>query len=408
MPQNFSISPRDQFLMSAGSGMLNQPYSVAPQGMAGIGDAVNKGLNVFQTALLAKEEKEERARKQKQISSFVSGLDPNLPPETRKLAGLLAQSPQGQQQLPALLNPEPETFGTQEYENYVTMGAAGLDLPREHPEVQDWAAQKYMAEQQKPKGSLVTISPGDTETQKLAAKRRDEKFGEAMERADTSRSKIQDLGTMHSLLKGYTGGPLSKNVLVPLQGFMTEIGIDPKLFNMNTPTGMLQAAKSMEQRMVLGFRSTAEGAGMPGHLSDRDVRFLEGIPPGLGMTEKGRDMMYKVYAKRYENAIDLERFWLEETAKSPYGAPPVDILQKVQEFKDGQTLFTEADGSLTEFGMEAVKVFNIPGYDELNLDMPLDTTPLAIPPPGNWEEIVGPKGELLWWNPDTGIMKPRG
>jgi len=399
MPQNFSISPRDQFLMSAGSGMLNQPYSVAPQGMAGIGDAVNKGLNVFQTALLAEEEKEERARKQKQISSFVSGLDPSLPPETRKLAGLLAQSPQGQQQLPALLNPEPETFGTQEYENYVTMGSANLDLPREHPDVQDWASRMYMMEQQKPKGSLVSMHPGDTEAQKRAAIRRDESFGKVLDMGKTSLSKLNDLSTLNMLLKGYEGGPMSKNFLVPLQGFMTELGLDPGAFGMETDTGRLQAARALEQRMVLGFRSTAEGEGMPGHLSDRDVRFLEQMPPGFSMTEQGRNLLYKLYSKRYQSSMNLEKEWVRLVEEND-GTVPTDIYSKMQSWKkDHQEYLVDEDNKLTAFGREIAEEFNIPfeGQGEV-----------GGAGSGNWKAITNPTtGEKMWWDKDTGATKPR-
>lgn len=399
MPKDFSISPRDQFLMSAGSGMLNQPYSVAPQGMAGFGDAMNKGLNVFQTALLAKEEKEAREKRRQKIDAFTAGLDPSLPPETRKLAGLLAQSPQGQQQLPALLNPEPETFGTQEYENYVTMGSANLNLPREHPDVQDWASQAYMAEQQKVKSPLVSMAPGDTEAQKRGAIRRDESFGKVLDMGQTSLSKLNDLSTLNMLLKGYEGGPMSKNFLVPLQGFMTEIGLDPSMFGMETDTGRLQAARALEQRMVLGFRSTAEGEGMPGHLSDRDVRFLEQMPPGFSMTEQGRNLMYKLYAKRYQSSILLEKEWVRLVEENG-GTVPTDIYSKMQAWKqDHLEYLVDENNELTTFGREVAEEYNIPfeGAGET-----------GGAGSGNWKAITNPTtGEKLWWDENTGATKPR-
>lgn len=404
MPQN-PMSPRDQFLLTAGSQMLGQPFTAAPQShFQGMGSAVQNGMNVYQTALIAKQEEDERKRKQKAIEAFTSSLDPSMPPQMRAMAGLLAQSPQGQQQLPGLMYPEPEDIGTGEYENFETMASAQLNLPRKHPAVQDAAAKMYMDFLNKPKSPLVSITnPLEKKAQELSAVRRDEMLGEAMKRADVSRTKMQDLGTMHLLLKGYNGGPLSKNFLVPMQGLMNEIGLDPSMFNMDSDTGQLQAAKSMEQRMVLGFRSTAEGAGMPGHLSDRDVRFLEGIPPGLGMTEHGREIMYKVYAQRYQNTIDTEKFWLDELQKSPYGAPPIDILQKVDDFKSSQSILVDPKGKLTEFGVEIAQEFGLAGYEAGSTGQPI-----AIPPPGNWQEVIGPGGEKKWFNPDTGEMLDRG
>lgn len=399
MPQDFKVSPRDQFLMTAGAGMLNTPYSTAPPGMSGIGPAMESGLNVFQQALLLEEEEKERQRQQAAVHQFTANLNPNTPPQTRALANLLAQSPQGQQQLPGLLHPKPTKFGTPGYEDFVQTAMADLDLPADDPAVLDLASQRFMAEKNRVKAPLVSMAPGDTEAQKRAAILRDERYRKAMDNASNSRSKMNDLDSLNQLLKGYDGGPGAKNILIPMQSMLAEFGMDPATFNFKTETGRLQAARALEQRMVLGFRSTAEGEGMPGHLSDRDVRFLESMPPGLSMTERGRDLMYRLYRKRYQNSIDLGKWWTNQTAQNN-GMPPEDIFMREQGFMQNQDFLVDENGHLTDFGKEFAEAAKIPDAGAI----------AGQQAPGeDWEPLSNPQtGEKIWFNSKTGEQRPRG
>ena len=97
-----------------------------------------------------------------------------------------------------------------------------------------------------------------------------------------------DLEQINQLLTGWTGGPLA-DADVELKRFFTE--------TLKLPTGFAddvakaELAKTISNRLTIANRGTQDGGGMPGAMSDRDLKFLVGMVPQLSTTEQGRQLI---------------------------------------------------------------------------------------------------------------------
>ena len=97
-----------------------------------------------------------------------------------------------------------------------------------------------------------------------------------------------DLEQINQLLTGWTGGPLA-DADVELKRFFTE--------TLKLPTGFAddvakaELAKTISNKLTIANRGTQDGGGMPGAMSDRDLKFLVGMVPQLSTTEQGRQLI---------------------------------------------------------------------------------------------------------------------
>lgn len=69
--------------------------------------------------------------------------------------------------------------------------------------------------------------------------------------------------------------------------------------------GEKEASEALSQQLALSFRNPAEGAGMPGSLSDSDREFLLKMVPSLDMTPMGRRKLIKIYEKIYKRQAEI-------------------------------------------------------------------------------------------------------
>lgn len=83
-----------------------------------------------------------------------------------------------------------------------------------------------------------------------------------------------------------------------------------------------QAAEAITNKMALASRSTAEGGGMPGAMSDADRKFLANMQPGLNKTPEGRakiiDASRKV-AQRQMEVANLARQYEQQNGQLDLG-----------------------------------------------------------------------------------------
>ena len=97
-----------------------------------------------------------------------------------------------------------------------------------------------------------------------------------------------DLEQINQLLTGWTGGPLA-DADVELKRFFTE--------TLKLKTGFAddvakaELAKTISNKLTIANRGTQDGGGMPGAMSDRDLKFLVGMVPQLSTTEQGRQLI---------------------------------------------------------------------------------------------------------------------
>ena len=141
-------------------------------------------------------------------------------------------------------------------------------------------------------------------------------------------AKYQQIGT---LLDGFEGGKLSKTGLdIAKAANSAGIKIDPKLSNK-------EAAEAMAGEAALDMRSTANGGGMPGAMSDADREFLKGMTPNMAQTDKGRKMIIdsKVKLLERENKVaEMSRAYVKK-----YGKLDADFFSQLQDWSNRNPMF---------------------------------------------------------------------
>lgn len=97
-----------------------------------------------------------------------------------------------------------------------------------------------------------------------------------------------DLNQINELLAGWTGGPLAEADL-SINRFFTETLKLP--IGTTDDTAKAELAKTISNKLTIANRGTQDGGGMPGAMSDRDLRFLIGMVPQLSTTLQGRQLI---------------------------------------------------------------------------------------------------------------------
>lgn len=98
--------------------------------------------------------------------------------------------------------------------------------------------------------------------------------------------RLQTMSDIHNML-GSAGGFMGRS-LQELKMAANRLGINVEGLDAG------QAAGALENALVLQMRSTADGGGMPGAMSDADRKFLEKSVPGLDMTPGGRSKYLEI------------------------------------------------------------------------------------------------------------------
>jgi hypothetical protein len=80
-----------------------------------------------------------------------------------------------------------------------------------------------------------------------------------------------------------------------------DLGVDPET------VGSGEAMRALGNKMALELRNPANGAGMPGSMSDSDREFLTASMPGLGMTPEGNRILIGLMRKVNDRKIQVAR-----------------------------------------------------------------------------------------------------
>lgn len=140
-----------------------------------------------------------------------------------------------------------------------------------------------------PKGTSVSV----TNVQESAfAKKVGEESGDAYVKLQTAAraagTRMQNLSAIQALLtdvKTDATTPIGMKIAGLAKGFGLEL--DQNL-------GRKQAADAIANKLALESRNTADGAGMPGAMSDKDREFLRAMNPNLEQTPEGRRMLIEI------------------------------------------------------------------------------------------------------------------
>ena len=141
-------------------------------------------------------------------------------------------------------------------------------------------------------------------------------------------AKVQRIGT---LLGDFEGGKFSGTGLEIARGANSlGLKIDQKLPNK-------EAAQALTNEVALELRSTADGHGMPGAMSDADREFLKAMTPQMAQTAEGRKTIIesKVKVMQRENQVaEMARQY-----KKKYGSLNEDFFTQLSGWSERNPMF---------------------------------------------------------------------
>lgn len=129
-----------------------------------------------------------------------------------------------------------------------------------------------------------------------------ERYGEIAKAGTGAQAKIERLNLLQNLLgRVYTGagGETVKDIV--------KIGAALGFEGLGEAASAADAANSIINQMALSFRSTANGEGMPGAMSDADRQFLMSLPPGFEKTPEGNRVLIEFYKRTAMREKEIAR-----------------------------------------------------------------------------------------------------
>lgn len=183
-------------------------------------------------------------------------------------------------------------------------------------------------------------SPADKAYSEGAAKAAQEQYQglqNAGMRAPGLISQYQRLG---KLLEDFDGSRLSGTGLQIAQ-MAKSIGLD-----MDSKLGNKEAAQTITNKLALSLRSTANGEGMPGALSDSDRQFLMSSVPRLEQSAQGRKMMIQMQVAVHQREAQISKMarqWQQRYGRIDATNPSTgkSFYDNLQEWSDRNRLFGE-------------------------------------------------------------------
>jgi hypothetical protein len=147
----------------------------------------------------------------------------------------------------------------------------------------------------------------------------------------TNPSKISKVKRIGSLLGDFEGGKFSATGLEIGKALNSAgIRVDPKLSNK-------EAAEAGTNEVALELRSTADGAGMPGAMSDADRQFLKNMTPQMAQTADGRKMIIESRVKVMERETEVAG--MARQYKKKYGKLDEDFFSQLGEWSNRNPIF---------------------------------------------------------------------
>lgn len=371
--QNAFMNPLNQFLLGAGSGMMNQPYTTAPQSaMQGIGAGMQQGMTAFQNAMILQQQQAEAAAKRKEIEEAAAAKMK----QQQAFEGLIAgMNPQQQQILSARFTADPkgtlESVQTllmpPEKEFDETMGDAALDTAiaeylaqggkvtdLQNPQV--FEAVKKRSDQVRnlnspppagPQGALIGAY-GDVVSGR---------FKKVAEKADQSREMLGVYNQMRGLSGAIESGSVAQPFVTSMQGIAKDFGIPVPDFQPGDTLAAKENFGALNFKLVQEQRKVVRDS----QFSSKDMEIYQKSYPSLSQTREGRELMIELQSLDLQKALDDE-VWLDDKI-AEYQSMGLDggsameraltDLRKEQNAraKSGGGLFVDEDGNPTEVGL---------------------------------------------------------
>lgn len=181
-----------------------------------------------------------------------------------------------------------------------------------------------------------------------------EKFTGIQDAAIQSQSLLQNMKTMDNLLSGIETGKYG-NTALDIKKAASRAGI---ALDLPDNLGKQEAAQSIARQMALQLRNPANGAGMPGAMSDADRMYLESMTPGLETTEPGRKQIINAQEKLTQRSNEVAKMARDYRAKNNNKLDD-GFIQELQDYSANNPLFTKGpEGIQIDGKAPGIKVYN--------------------------------------------------
>ena len=125
-----------------------------------------------------------------------------------------------------------------------------------------------------------------------------------------------------------------------------DAGIDLEALGIKDDVAPAEAAAALANEMALDLRSTGDGGGMPGAMSDKDREFLVAMTPNIAQTAEGRKLLISARKKMLERQREVAR--LARDYRKNNGQLDEGFFDELQTYSDANPLFSDDDMTTME------------------------------------------------------------
>ena len=195
------------------------------------------------------------------------------------------------------------------------------------------------------KAGKVILSPSEEEQQKKIGASEGARYDEMQKVGAASRGQLNTLNYLESNLDDITTGKLT-----PLK---TDVKAWAKAFNIdlgNEDVPPAQAVQAISGQLALTLRNTSEGNGMPGALSDNDLKFLKSMVPNLGNDHESNKRIINYSRKISQRNAEVAQKARDYIQNNPRGVLDAGFYRDFEKWTKANPLFeSEQKSSQKEF-----------------------------------------------------------
>lgn len=171
----------------------------------------------------------------------------------------------------------------------------------------------------------------ETEENKTIGKELGQQYAGIQNAGMQAPSRISKLQRMAQLSDGVTTGALTP-AMTDIAALADSLGV-----KVDKNLGAKQAFEALSNEVALSLRSTADGGGMPGAMSDKDREFLKAMTPSLSKTPEGNRLIIESGIKLEQRKQQVASMARDYRAKNRTLEGFSDALQK---WSDANPIFS--------------------------------------------------------------------
>jgi hypothetical protein len=195
--------------------------------------------------------------------------------------------------------------------NYQFYAQQETQLGRQPLPFNDWALQQKRAS-----ANMTTLNmpPQENAFQQKYGSAGGEAAGKLMyETIPAAQSRLNQLDALKSGVNALEAAGQDTGKLAPLKtkatALMQALNLDPTTLGLPADAGPAQAISAITNKLALDARSTADGAGMPGAMSDSDREFLSQTVPNISDTPTGLKMKVEIAGRVAKRQTEAAAQW---------------------------------------------------------------------------------------------------